>query len=555
MPSGGAKTAVNPHGHVSKYDKELHGLLLRQHLVFQRPSLTFRTTAFVAAVCCALVAIDCWNSWYARSAQLQQMRVATSNLARAMAQQADDTIEAADSALLGIVERVEHDGTGPAAVERLRKVLATQVDEFPQLDGLHIYDEDGNWVANSRRTKPQNLNNAEREYFVFHRTHEDRGPHIGIPVKSRTSGELLVPVSRRINHADGSFAGVALATVDIDFFMKFYNSLDIGQAGTVSLVLESGTLMTRRPYSPDAVGTNMLETELFRSYAAQRPVGTALLQSSQDGVKRLSSFRRLDNYPLFVAAALSEDEILAAWWQETLWHTGGVLLLASIIGFVGWRLVKQMELRAQSEDKLRQARDALEQLNHTLNALAMEDGLTGLANRRQFDLSLDSEFSRAVRNASTLALIMMDVDCFKQYNDIYGHAAGDKCLQAIGRTVAGLATRRPGDLAARYGGEELAVLLPNTDVAGAAVLAERIRSAIRALEIVHAGSSDGFVTLSAGVDALSPAPGTGQSKQLIEAADRALYAAKAGGRNRVCAAAGAATPALPLMATALAGSR
>jgi diguanylate cyclase (GGDEF)-like protein len=540
---------------VSKYDKELLGLLLRQHQVFQRPSLTFRTTAFVAVVCFALVAIDCWNSWYARSVQLQQMRVATSNLARAMAQQADDTIKAADSALVGIVERVEHDGTGPAAVERLRKVLAAQVDEFPQLDGLHIYDEDGNWVANSRRTRPQNLNNADREYFVFHRTHEERGPHIGIPVKSRTSGELLVPVSRRINHADGRFAGVALATVDIDFFVKFYDSLDIGQAGTASLVLESGTLMTRRPYNPDMVGANVLKTELFRSYAAQGPVGTVLIQSSQDGVMRLSSFRRLNNYPLFVAAALSEDEILAAWWQETLWHTGGILLLASIVGFVGWRLVKQMRLRAQSEAELRLARDALEQLNHTLNALAMEDGLTGLANRRQFDLTLDNEFSRAMRNASTLALIMMDVDCFKQYNDIYGHAAGDKCLQAIGRTIAGLAARRPGDLAARYGGEELAVLLPNTDVAGAAVLAERIRSAIRDLGIVHAGTSDGFVTLSAGVDAFSPAPGTGQSKELIEAADKALYAAKAGGRNRVCAAAHATTLARPLLVTALAGSR
>jgi hypothetical protein len=144
--------------------------------------------AFVAMVCIGLLAIDGWNSWQSRTEQLKQMNVAASNLARAMAQQADDTLKAADSALVGIVERVEHDGTGPAAVERLRKVLAAQVDEFPQLDGLHIYDEHGNWVANSRRIPPQNLNNASREYFIFHRTHEDRGPHVGIPVKARTSG-------------------------------------------------------------------------------------------------------------------------------------------------------------------------------------------------------------------------------------------------------------------------------------------------------------------------------------------------------------------------------
>jgi diguanylate cyclase (GGDEF)-like protein len=504
--------------------------------VFRRPSITFRTTAFVAVVCLTLVVLDCWNSWHARTVLLQQMGVAASNLARAMAQQAEDTVKQADTALVGIVERVEHDGTEPAAVERLRKVLAMQVAELPQLDAIHIYDKDGNWVANSRQTSSQNpnLNNASREYFLFHREHEERGPHIGIPVQSRTNGKLLVPVSRRINNADGSFAGVVLASIDIDFFMKFYDSLDIGRAGAIGLVLETGTMMIRRPYSADVVGRNMRETGLFRAYLAQGPVGTTEVLSAQDGVTRLNSFRRLDNYPLFVTAALSKDEILAAWWQDTLWHTAGIILMTSIVGFVGWRLVKQMELRNKSEAELRRARDALETLNKTLNTLAMEDGLTGLANRRQFDVTLDSEFSRAMRDASTLALIMIDVDCFKQYNDIYGHAAGDECLQTISRTIASLASRRPGDLAARYGGEELAVLLPHTDVAGAVILAERIRSAVRGLEIVHAGTPDGFVTLSAGVDALSPAITKGPPKALIQAADKALYEAKMGGRNRVC---------------------
>ena len=505
--------------------------------MFHRPSIAFRTTAFVVVVCAILLAIDGWNSWQSRSDQLEQMGVATSNLARAMAQQADDAIKKADTVLVGMVERVEHEGTEQADVARLRKVLATRVAELPQLDGLHIYDKDGNWVANSRPTQPENLNNANREYFVFHRTHEERGPHIGLPVKSRTTGRLLLPISRRINHADGSFAGVALATIHLDFFSKFYESLDIGKAGAVALVHENGTMMTRRPYSDDAPGRNMLGTELFRTYTAEGPMGMAYFKSAQDGVTRLNSFQRLDNYPLFVAAALSKDEILANWWRETLWHSGGIAVLTLIVGFIGWRLVRQLQLQTRTEAELRQARDALETLNKTLNTLAMEDGLTGLANRRQFDMMLDNEFSRAARTASTLALIMMDVDCFKQYNDIYGHAAGDECLQTIGRTIANLASQRPGDLAARYGGEEMAVLLPNTDVKGAVVLAERIRSAVRDLKIEHSGVADGFVTLSAGVDALIPATGQVQSKELIRAADRALYAAKAGGRNRVCSTA------------------
>lgn len=502
--------------------------------------------AFVAVVCLSLLALDGWNSWHSRAAQLQEMSAASSNLARAMAQQADDTLKEADTVLVGLVERVEHDGTGPAAVARLRQVLAARVSELPQLDGLYVYDEHGNWSANSLQTPPDNLNNADREYFVFHGTHAARGPHIGLPVKSRANGKLLVPVSRRIEHADGSFAGVALATIDIGFFTAFYDSLDIGEAGAVGLLLESGTLMTRRPYHPGVVGRDMRDTPIFRAYTAQGPVGTAYITSAQDGVTRLNSFRRLASYPLFVAAALSKDEILAAWWTETLWHSGGVLLLAGIVGFFGWRLVRQIELRTRAEAQLREARDALQTANATLKKLAMEDGLTGLANRRQFDATLDTEFSRAQRHGGTLALILIDVDNFKQYNDIYGHAAGDECLQAIGRTIAGLTPRRPGDLAARYGGEELAVLLPDTDAAGAMVVAQRIRTAVRELKIAHSGTPEGFVTLSAGVDVFGAGvdvfgPGSGTPKALIRSADEALYAAKTRGRNRVCARNEAAT--------------
>ena len=293
-------------------------------------------------------------------------------------------------------------------------------------------------------------------------------------------------------------------------------------------------MITRRPYTSAVVGRNMQESDLFRAYTAHGPVGTAYIKSVQDGVLRLNSFERLQNYPLFATASLSKDEILAAWWTDTLWHSTGVLLLVLIVAGVGWRLVNQLKLQIQTEGELRRARDALETLNETLNTLAMEDGLTGLANRRKFDVTLDTEFGRAVRNASTLALIMLDVDCFKQYNDIYGHAAGDECLQTIGRAIMSVASVRTGDLAARYGGEELAVLMPNTDVAGAVALAERIRNAVHDLKIEHAGMPGGFVTVSAGVEALRPAELDGQPKALIRAADKALYRAKTMGRDRVC---------------------
>ena len=122
----------------------------------------------------------------------------------------------------------------------------------------------------------------------------------------------------------------------------------------------------------------------------------------------------------------------------------------------------------------------------------MQDGLTGLANRRQLDVTLGKAFSRAARTGSELAFIMLDVDCFKQYNDLYGHSAGDDCLRAISKAIRAQTPKPPGDLAARHGGEEVGELLPETGVAGAQAVAERIRKAIEELRIAHAGSPGGF---------------------------------------------------------------
>ncbi|WP_172310678.1 sensor domain-containing diguanylate cyclase [Paraburkholderia solitsugae] len=513
-------------------------LFTESSLILNKPSIIWRAITFVVIVCLSLVVLDGWRSWTARAVELGEMDVATGNLSQAMAQQADDTFKEADTALLGIVERVQYDGTGPAALKRLHNVLVMRQEALPQLAGLFVYDEKGIWIANSTSTPLNRFNNSDREYFIFHRDNADPGPHIGVPVISRSSGKWVIPVSRRINKPDGSFGGVVLATVDIEFFKAFYNSLQIGSAGAVALVLNSGVMLIRRPFDVKVIGKNMRGTELYRYYTTRGPVGTAFIRSAQDDVTRLNSYRSLPHYPVFVAAALSKDEILHEWWRDTIWHSAGVLCLVIVVGLFGWHLIRQIELRTTAEAELTKTHASLETLNRTLERLAMQDGLTGLANRRQFDVALHNEFSRATRQASTLALIMLDVDCFKQYNDIYGHAAGDDCLRTISHLIRDLTAGRPGDLVARYGGEEIAVLLPNTDVAHAVAIADTIRSAIRGLEIEHSGNPTGFVTISAGVDARIPIRGAGEPTELILAADKALYEAKSTGRNRVLAARG-----------------
>lgn len=160
------------------------------------------------------------------------------------------------------------------------------------------------------------------------------------------------------------------------------------------------------------------------------------------------------------------------------------------------------------------------------------DALTGLGNRRFFDESMAAEVRAASRVGANLGLVMLDIDRFKQFNDLYGHPAGDQCLQAVGDVLRAVC-RRPRDLVARYGGEELAVILPDTDAAGAIQVAKDILQKLRDLRIVHADNLDqSVVTASAGVSAGRPdADATVAS--LIHNADQALYAAKNDGRNRV----------------------
>ncbi len=190
---------------------------------------------------------------------------------------------------------------------------------------------------------------------------------------------------------------------------------------------------------------------------------------------------------------------------------------------------------AAANRQLEDANRRLQEANDGLTLLTTLDGLTGVANRRRFEEILDVEWRRALRADQPLALVMIDIDHFKRYNDTQGHQRGDDCLKRVAAALAA-SLHRAGDLVARYGGEEFVVVLPGADEERAAAHAEVLRLGIEELAIPHPWSSaHGVVTVSLGVAATRPAAG-GAAAALLEAADRALYAAKAGGRNRVARA-------------------
>ncbi|MDQ6970148.1 MAG: diguanylate cyclase [Mariprofundus sp.] len=170
-----------------------------------------------------------------------------------------------------------------------------------------------------------------------------------------------------------------------------------------------------------------------------------------------------------------------------------------------------------------------------LERLASIDGLTNIANRRHFDESFAKEWSRAMRETESLSLLMIDIDCFKQYNDSYGHLAGDECLKLVAASLK-QHLQRPTDLLARYGGEEFVVLLPGTHARGAIKVAERLRKEVLALQLPHENSvAHDYVSISLGSATVAPML-KHQALELLQLADKALYEAKDGGRNQVICA-------------------
>jgi diguanylate cyclase (GGDEF)-like protein/PAS domain S-box-containing protein len=193
--------------------------------------------------------------------------------------------------------------------------------------------------------------------------------------------------------------------------------------------------------------------------------------------------------------------------------------------------------RVRFESRLRDSR-------RRLLSLARHDELTGLLNRRGLEAQLNVEIGRARREQRPVSLLMIDIDCFKSYNDLFGHLEGDACLRAVS-AVLGREMRRPGDVAGRFGGEEFVALLSGVSEGGARLVAERLRTAVEALDLAHPGSDLGKVTISIGVASVDLPPDLGpvgrHRDRLIQAADHALYRAKAAGRNRVGMAAVHAT--------------
>lgn len=453
------------------------------------------TIAFGFGLSAALVGIEIWQLSHVRQATLRNASAVTASLAQSIALQIDNTFRTADTVVASIGQRVEAEGTDAAAQERLYGLMTSLAKALPAIHEMGITDRDGNAIVKSLLRSPVGLNYRDRDYFRHLAAHPGRDLFIGQPVRSKIDGSLNVTLSRRIEGPDGRFDGVVVSSVSMDFFRRVFETVDT--TGFIALIAQDGTVLARnRPGFGDA------ERE-----AIAAAVGT-LEYTSADGTRRVGSARALAGYPMTVIVAQNVGDVLADWRVQARNHAAIVATVLVALAFLGWRL----ELATRST-----------------RIQALHDPLTGLPNRRCLNETIDSEFRRAARKGESLSFVMADIDLFKKFNDTYGHQAGDDCLKAVAGAIDGV-LGRAGDMAARYGGEEIAVLIPDTDIAGATRVAERMQAAVAALAIPHASSPYGIVTISAGVASCVPNP-VASWKPLVRAADEALYAAKASGRN------------------------
>ncbi|WAF87748.1 sensor domain-containing diguanylate cyclase [Metapseudomonas otitidis] len=490
------------------------------------------TALLLAIIVVSLIALVGWKVWASRERALHEAYVHSLNLTQALDTYAEGIVRQSSTLLLGFMERLEAEGTGPEQMKRLHALADQQQLLMSQLNGIVIYDAAGNWLMSSNGEVPANANSGDRAFFLFHRDNPTREVHIGPPIRSRATGAWVITVSRRFEDAPGHFAGVVAVTLGVENFLRLFGKIDVGTEGAIALTFTNGQMLVRYPFREQDMTHDFSGSPIYTQYLVGHSVGTAALTSSLDGVDRLYAFRKNEHLPLVTTVAVGKGETLQAWRTETQFTVGVATAMLGGIGIVGHLLIRDIRRRIRTERLLMATREDLLLSNARLEALASRDPLTGLANRRGFDMTLTTEARRAYRERTPLSLLLLDIDHFKRFNDAYGHIAGDECLKAVGEALQGC-VRRPSDQAARYGGEEMAVILPGTDLAGAQAVGEAILQRLAELAIPHSASPLGRVSASIGVATLQGPALLGGELALVEAADQALYRAKDAGRNRV----------------------
>jgi diguanylate cyclase (GGDEF)-like protein len=498
----------------------------------------------------------------ARAERAQMAQTQVIDLARSGAE-AQRGVVYSIRALLQLVARVY--AATPGQQPDCNQALSSLASDVPWIHALGIIGLDGRMKC-STNPRAVGLDVSDRPYFKNALQARDFALSDYLTMRVRDVPTLVATVP--ILKPDGAIDGIVAAAVNLHWIGNLAATVAQHPGISIALVDGNGTLVARSPDDNKLIGRNFADHALARDMMTEdEGVATA---AGFDGVRRIFAYVRVPWTRARLAVGLDEavvhseidHEISVAYLQLALfgvlvllaaWFGGEHLILRPIRSLVqtaarfgGGELdvrAAQRPLMAEFEPlavafddmaaKLAAREEELRIANQHLEELASLDGLSGLANRRRFDHELDRQWRRAAEQRCPLALIMVDIDHFKLFNDRYGHVRGDACLRAVGETLA-LVAPEQAVVVARYGGEEFALLLPGLDCARATPLGEDVRGAVEELLMTHAEAPCGLVTISVGVASLVPDKKQ-SAADLVEAADHALYAAKRRGRNTVVA--------------------
>lgn len=464
---------------------------------------------FGMLVVSALMLLDLRRDAWDKSEQTSK------NLLQVIERDIARNVELIDLSLQAVVDNIRAPETAEASPRARQLILFDRSATAKDLGVMLVIDADGDIAVDAQALPPRKGNYADREYFAVHKARHDVGLYIGRPLVSRLTGERMLPFSRRIDNSDGSFAGVALATLKLTYFVRLFDRLGLGRDGAINLYLRDGTRVARHPSVEADIGANIAGTGNFDRFVREGS-GTFVAPSVRDGVERQYAFTQVGDLPLILNVAVATDEVEAAWRGKAVVITAVVITLCGLTAFLSLMFGRELRRRAAMQAELAR--------------LSSTDALTGLANRRRFDEVFATAWDSSRRTGKPVSLILVDADHFKRFNDRYGHTVGDDVLKGLARCLSA-SVHRPDDLVARVGGEEFAILLADTDAAGTLRVADKVHAALTTLSVASAGIGAGAVTASIGVSTSAGVPGE-TAQALYDAADAALYAAKEGGRNQ-----------------------
>ncbi|WP_250494285.1 sensor domain-containing diguanylate cyclase [Caballeronia sp. GAWG1-1] len=455
-----------------------------------------------------------------REEAIAKARRTSANVAVALARDMSRNLEIYDLSLQAVVDGMADPTILKLPPELRRQILFDRSTTAAYISGIYALDERGRIVQGRARLLPT-VDLSDRDYFTVHRANPNVGLFISKPYASRLrNGAPSIALSRRISKADGSFGGVALISINLDYFQQLVDDIRLGHESAATIVQSDGDIVARnpklRPGSVSSIRGWPIFSKMFGvesgSFDARSPV---------DNVDRIMTFARVRGSNLVMMVALGKDDVTSEWQQHSLIIGTLVVAVAGAFTIVVWLLVFAVRQRDAAQAKLVEIADT--------------DGLTGVANRRKLDAALDELWTSAAREGYPVALLFVDADRFKAYNDTHGHEAGDRALQFIAECLVKHA-RGPHDLVARYGGEEFVVALADCTRSRAEAVAEAMRIDVANSNGARLRQQFPPTTVSIGVVVARPDSGS-TIDDAMRRADEALYVSKSGGRNRVTLAA------------------